>query len=132
MWDIGVDVVEVQRFRTLDYGENREFYNRIFTPREIEYCLSFKNPAQHFAATYAGKESVYKAINSQIDVGLHRIEIIRDQNAPKVNLIMEDCGGFEKINSPPQIKVSLSHTSSYAVAFALAVFEDSGQTRSFK
>jgi len=129
MWDIGVDVVEVQRFRALDYGENMEFYNRVFTPREIEYCLSFKNPAQHFAATYAGKESVYKAINSRIDIELHRIEIIRDRNAPKVNLMMEDCGGPERTNSPPQIKVSLSHTSSYAVAFALAVFEDPGQAR---
>ena len=132
MWDIGVDVVEVQRFRVLDYAENKEFYNRVFTPREIEYCLSFRNPAQHFAATYAGKESVYKAINNRIDIELHRIEIIRDRNAPKVNLMMEDCGGPERTNSLPQIKVSLSHTSFYAVAFALAVFEDPKQARAIK
>lgn len=124
MWDIGVDVVEVRRFRKLDYAKNKGFYNRIFTPREIEYCLSFKNAAQHFAATFAGKESVYKAINRRINIPPHQIEIVRDGNAPKVNLMTEEYGGSDKADPAPQIKVSLSHTSSYAVAFAVAVFEE--------
>jgi len=124
MWDIGVDVVEVQRFKMLDYAENKDFYNRMFTPREIEYCLSFKNPAQHFAATFAGKESVYKSVNSRIDIKLHQIEIIRDGNAPKVNLMVKDYGGSVRVDPPPKVKVSLSHTRSYAVAFALAIFEE--------
>ncbi|MDH5794923.1 MAG: holo-ACP synthase [Candidatus Bathyarchaeota archaeon] len=127
MWGIGVDIVEVHRFRALDYAKNKEFYNRIFTPREIKYCLSFKNPAQHFAATFAGKESVYKAINRRINIKPHRIEIVRDGKAPRVNLVMDGCGGSDKTNPSLQIKVTLSHTSSYAVAFALAVFEEPEQ-----
>ncbi len=124
MWDIGVDLVEVNRFRTLDYEKNKDFYNRVFTPLEIEYCLSYKNPAQHFAATFAGKESVYKAVNTHINIKLHQIEIIRDGNVPKAKFVLKDPYASHKGNPPPKVKVSLSHTSSYAVAFALAIFEE--------
>jgi holo-[acyl-carrier protein] synthase len=124
MWEVGVDMVEVQRFRTLDYSNHKNFYHRIFTPREIKYCLSFKNPAQHFAATFAGKEAVYKAINSRINIKPHQIEIMRDGNVPRVNLMTKSCEESEEANGQVKVKVSLSHTSSYAAAFALAMFEE--------
>jgi len=127
MWDIGVDVVEVQRFRRLDYPNHKRFYNRIFTPREIDYCLSFKNAAQHFAATFAGKESVFKAVNRHIRVKPREIEILRDGDAPQVNLVRGRVGMVDT-GSQVEVKVSLSHTQSYAIAFALARFEKAGQT----
>ncbi len=115
-WNIGVDVVEIARFEQLDYSSNKQFYTRVFTPKEIKYCLSFNSPAPHFAATFAGKEAVYKAVNRFCDVKLHRVEIIRDKDgAPKVNLSLsheEAC----TLN----VKVSLSHSLSHAVAFAVA------------
>ena len=126
MWEIGVDVVEVQRFRTLDYVKNKAFYDRVFTPQEIAYCLSFKSPAQHFAATFAGKESVYKAINGRINIKLPQIEIMREGGTPKVNLTTQEYHRSGKASLPLQVKVSLSHTSSYAVAFSLAFFEELG------
>lgn len=124
MWEIGVDIVEVQRFRTLDYLKNRAFYDRVFTPQEIAYCLSFKSPAQYFATTFAGKESVYKAISGRINIKLYQIEIVREGDVPRVNLIALDPYRSSKESLPLQVKVSLSHTSSYAVAFALALFEE--------
>ncbi len=57
MWDVGVDIVEVERFRRMSYSSHEQFYNRIFTSSEIEYCLSSKDSAQRFAATYAGAAS---------------------------------------------------------------------------
>ena len=116
-WNIGVDVVEIARFERLDYSNNRHFYMRVFTPREIKYCLSFNNPAPHFAANFAGKEAVYKAVNRFCDVKLHRIEILRDTDgAPKVNLHLS----HEEKTLPINVKVSLSHSLSHAVAFAVA------------
>jgi len=116
-WNIGVDVVEIARFERLDYSSNKQFYMRIFTPNEIKYCLSFNSPAPHFAANFAGKEAVYKAVNRFCDVKLHRIEILRDKDgAPKVNLHLS----HEEKTSPLNVKVSLSHSLSHAVAFAVA------------
>jgi len=124
MWEIGVDIVEVQRFNELDYPNHRNFYERTFTPQEIDYCLSFKQPAQHFAATFAGKEAVYKALSRHVNVKLREIEIVRNGGVPEVRLLTNENVNLEETVRRPEIKVSLSHTSSYAVAFALAVFKE--------
>jgi holo-[acyl-carrier protein] synthase len=116
-WNIGVDVVEIARFERLDYSKNKQFYKRVFSPREIEYCLSFNNPASHFAANFAGKEAVYKAVNSFCNVKFGGIEILRNRDgAPKVHL----CLSSEENVKPLDMKVSLSHSLSHAVAFAVA------------
>ena len=116
-WNIGVDIVEIARFARLTYQSNKQFYKRVFTPKEIEYCLSFSNSAPHFAVNFAGKEAVYKAVNRFCDVKLHDIEILRDKNgAPKVSL---NLNREEKV-IPLDVKVSLSHSLSHAIAFAVA------------
>jgi holo-[acyl-carrier protein] synthase len=115
-WNIGIDIVEIGRFQQLNYSKNKKFYSRIFTPNEIRYCLSFINPEQHFAANFAGKEAIYKAINMFCEINLNSIEILRNVNgAPIVNLHLES----EEKGECLQAKVSLSHSLSYAIAFAL-------------
>jgi holo-[acyl-carrier protein] synthase len=114
-WNIGVDMVEIARFQQLRYSSNKQFYKRVFTPKEIKYCMSFSNPAPHFAANFAGKEAIYKAVNKFCDIKLNTIEILRDENgAPEVNL------HIGKEVDTLHVKVSLSHSLSHAVAFAVA------------
>ena len=128
MLNIGVDIVEISKFKKMDYKSHRSFYDRFFTPREIEYCLSFKDPSRHFASTFAGKEAVYKALNKHVDVKLSEIEILRDENgAPQVNLKINDdkVKNMQRGNLSLEVKVSLSHTSSHAVAFAAVRFQES-------
>jgi holo-[acyl-carrier protein] synthase len=115
-WNIGVDIVEIARFQQLDYPSNKQFYTRVFTPNEIKYCLSFSNPAPHFAANFAGKEAVYKAVNIFCEVNLKNIEILRNENgSPIVKLHLRSEQKFDSL----QVKVSLSHSVSHAIAFAL-------------
>ena len=116
-WNIGVDMVEIARFQQLNYSSNKEFYTRVFTPKEIRYCLSFSNPAPHFAANFAGKEAVYKAVNMFCDVKLNTIEILRHKSgAPEVNLHLSHKEKTDTVH----VKVSLSHSLSHAIAFAVA------------
>jgi holo-[acyl-carrier protein] synthase len=116
-WNIGVDLVEIARFQQLGYKSNKDFYKRVFTPKEIKYCLSFSNPAPHFAANFAGKEAVYKAVNVFCDVKVHTIEILRDKTgAPEVNLHLSSKEQADTVH----VKVSLSHSLSHAIAFAVA------------
>jgi holo-[acyl-carrier protein] synthase len=124
MWEIGVDLVEVQRFSDHDYMSNKDFYKRIFTPREISYCLSFKQSAQHFAATFASKEAVYKALNRKMNITLNHIEIIRNGDVPEVNLLNTENRSPRGTEPLVKISISLSHTPKYAVAFAIAEFKD--------
>jgi len=125
VWSIGADIVDIQRFRRIDYKSHKEFYERLFTAREIEYCLSFKNSAEHFAATFAGKEAVYKALSNHININLRDIEIIRKNGVPQVNLTVKEWNRQKEERPKVNVKVSLSHSSSHAIAFAVATFQSS-------
>ena len=63
---IGIDIVEIERFRVKNYKKNKNFYEKIFAKSEIDYCLRFKDPYTHFAGKFALKESVIKSIQSNI------------------------------------------------------------------
>src|SRR5256885_13009180 len=58
---VGLDLIEIERIQgALErYGAFRE---RCFTDAERAYCDSRPNPAQHYAARFAGKEAVGKAL----------------------------------------------------------------------
>ena len=64
IFGIGVDIVDINRFKNMDYKNNKKFYQKIFLDSEIEYCLKFKNSEQHFAGKFAAKEAVKKAVLS--------------------------------------------------------------------
>ena len=117
---VGIDLVEIQRIKVaIDrYGER--FTNRVFTPWEIEYCLSKINPALSFAGRFAVKEAVFKAIGTGFAEGVKwkSVEVVNDRRGrPQVRLgrAIRNHTGNNKI------VISLSHTSNYAVASAILV-----------
>jgi holo-[acyl-carrier protein] synthase len=110
---IGTDIVEIERFRKLD--ANSPFYDRVFSEKEIAYCFKYSDPAPHFAATYAGKEAVVKATNSNCKATMDAIEILHTEDGAPYAVIHTKCNH--------DILVSLSHSSSHAVAVALAVHQ---------
>jgi holo-[acyl-carrier protein] synthase len=61
---LGVDLVEVDRVRSLleRYGE--AFRRRCFTDHEWEYAHRFKDPSVRLAARFAGKEAVMKSLGT--------------------------------------------------------------------
>lgn len=110
-FNIGIDVVEVKRFSSKIFSENKEFYKKIFTANEIDYCMKFSEPYTHFAGKFALKEAVIKALNQKID--FLEIETFHQNNSPCVKLI----------NFPNCISISsISHEKSIAIAVFLAEF----------
>ncbi len=59
---IGTDVIEVRRIKEAIERHGDRIVKRLFTPLEIEYCSSRKNPAMHYAGRFAAKESAFKAM----------------------------------------------------------------------
>ncbi len=58
---IGVDLIELHRIqKILDSSSQARFLERTFTPQELEYCLSKKNPVPSLAARFAAKEAFQK------------------------------------------------------------------------
>jgi holo-[acyl-carrier protein] synthase len=58
---VGVDLIEIERIRGA-LERYPAFRARCFTAAERAYCDSRPNPAQHYAARFAGKEAVGKAL----------------------------------------------------------------------
>jgi holo-[acyl-carrier protein] synthase len=110
IFGIGVDLVDVNKFIKKPYSENSSFYNKLFLPNEIKYCLKFKNPDQHFAGKFAVKESIKKSISSKIK--FHEIETFHKNSKPMVSLK----GKYSKKFS---INVSITHEKNLAMAFVI-------------
>jgi len=104
---IGIDIEEIDRFSRNKYEKKRSFYHKIFTQKEIDYCLSKSNPYQHFAVRFCAKEAVIKALNDS-NLDLLDIEIKIKNREPVLCLPMSRKG-----------IVSLSHTQKYAIAVVL-------------
>jgi holo-[acyl-carrier protein] synthase len=58
---VGLDVIEIERVRRA-LERYPGFRARCFTDAEQAYCDSRPNPAQHYAARFAAKEAVGKAL----------------------------------------------------------------------
>jgi holo-[acyl-carrier protein] synthase len=58
---VGLDVIEIRRVSGA-LQRYATFRERCFTEAERAYCDSRPNPAQHYAARFAGKEAVGKAL----------------------------------------------------------------------
>lgn len=114
----GTDIIEIDRIRkTIEDNKTREsFLERVYTPREIKYCESKKTQKyQHYAARFAAKEAVFKAISNQIkdkySITWKNIEVINnEQGRPAINLI-----GI-KLKNIEDMDLSISHCKQYAVA----------------
>jgi len=118
---VGTDIVAVDRIAALMRNRGAAFLERWFTVREIDYCSSKAVPSRHFAARFAAKEAVVKALPMAWDGPLpwRSIEVVNDpRGAPSVSLsgALLDAATRAGVG---EIKVSLSHCDDYAIAFAL-------------
>lgn len=115
---IGVDIVDVERMREAIENPDGKLAEKVFTENETSYCRSKKNPYQHFAARFAAKEAVSKAVKIGWS-GAFRwkdVEVVNDDSgAPSIVLYNE----MAKLLENSRVHLSLSHTQSTVVAFAV-------------
>lgn len=109
---IGTDLIEVQRIRDAIERQGDAFLKKIFCDEEIEYAQKSADPYQHYAARFAAKEAVFKAIGTKPYVAWKKIKIINDDNG-------KPCCEYLEEDFPYDILISLSHTKNYAVANAI-------------
>lgn len=66
---IGVDMVEIARMEKV-LGRRPNFAKRVFTDEERAYCDRMARPAKHYAARFAAREAVLKALGTGFSGGI--------------------------------------------------------------
>ena len=117
----GTDIIEIERVKASIEDTDRKFCERVYTEKEIEYCESKKmQKYQHYAARFAAKEAVFKAIsktlNGKYDITWKDIEVLNDENGrPYIKLSEQFANKIEDID------ISISHCKEYAIANVVVV-----------
>lgn len=112
----GTDIIEISRIKESIESTNKKFCERVYTEKEREYCESKKmQKYQHYAARFAAKEAVFKAIsktlNRKYDITWKDIEVLNDETGrPYIKLSEQFANKIEDID------ISISHCKEYAVA----------------
>ena len=117
---IGCDIISVQRIQTA-MERNERFADKLFTPAEIAYCQSKASPWQSYAARFAAKEAVMKALGTGWDGKVNWLDIeVRSDD--KGNPYIKLSGGARKLADEKgicNIQLSLSHEKENALAFVI-------------
>ena len=121
MIGIGVDLVEVDRMRTV-LARTPTMVERLFTAGERDYATAANDPTERFAARFAAKEAVMKALGVGLgSVDWHDIEVVRaDSGAPQLVIT----GRAQELATSAGISrwlLTLTHTTTMAEAIAVAL-----------
>jgi holo-[acyl-carrier protein] synthase len=118
---VGLDLIEIDRIaRTLERYPS--FRQRVFTEAEREYCDSRPNPPQHYAARFAGKEAVGKALGFGVARAFAWQDVeIAGRPKPDVRLSGRVAGWARRYEAGA---IDLSMTHSRELAAAVCVVRD--------
>ncbi len=119
----GTDIIEISRVEQSMINAGDKFAKEVFTKQEIDYCESKgKVKYQHYAARFAAKEAIFKAISNMLEskysITWQNIQILNDKNGrPYIDFI------DAKLEQIKSIDISLSHCKEYAVANVNILYE---------
>ena len=117
---IGVDAVDVGRFRTL-LERRPGVIDRLFTTSEYAYAAVSHDPAPRLAARFAAKEAVLKALGVGIGAADFRdVEVKRDENGAPLLELAGRAAALAAERGVARWHVSLTHTDTVAVASVVA------------
>ena len=115
---VGVDIEKNKRILDLIDKWGEPFLNRVFTEREIKYCLHKKDGGGSFTARFSAKEALFKALGSGLRDGFKwtDVETLNDEKGkPYLKLYnkVKDAVGENTAH------ISLSHTREESMAFVI-------------
>ena len=118
---IGVDHIEISRIKKTILRQKEKFLNKVFTEEEIEYCESRKNKYQHYAARFAAKEAVYKALNQTgtEGIGWKDIEVVNKTSGKPEIFLHNKTLRLSKKLKVSKIDLSISHSKDLVVCMVI-------------
>ena len=127
---VGIDSIEIDRFKHWHLYAQATL-ERVFSPQEIEYCLSVpKKSAERFAARFAAREALYKALSGfslQKSIPFltlcKNVSIEKSKNGNPQAIVNWQSIFDDNTNVSKKISVHLSLTHNKTTAIAMIVVE---------
>ena len=117
----GIDLIEVERFRSQKPEIRERFIARVCTEAERAYC---RENDQHLAGRFAAKEAAAKALGCGIgEVSWQEIEILNDDAGMPVLHLHGDAAERARQLGLTVWSVSITHLKEYAAATVAAMGE---------
>ncbi len=120
---LGTEIVECLRVGRMVEQHGEQFLARVYTAEEVCFCQSRRRATEHFAAFWAAKQAVLKALGAPWRRGMEWTDIeIQEGPAGEAAAVLR--GLVKELADGAQVgrvMLSLSHCRAYATATALAV-----------
>ena len=118
---VGVDLCDVARLRQA-LARTTGFAARVYTQDEQDYCSRARDPAERYAARFAAKEAVLKAMGVGIgSCPLRDIEVVRAPSGAPTVVLHGTAAALAGERGVIAWKVSMTHTKTMAEAVAIAL-----------
>lgn len=120
---VGLDIVSVERIRNIAGKWGSQFFQRVFTEEEREICEHNVDPILHYAARFAAKEAVMKALGFGLPKGVawKEIAIRKGGQGEPLAFLSGKALLIQRERNLSTIYLSLSHTDEIGMAIALAM-----------
>jgi holo-[acyl-carrier protein] synthase len=120
MFRCGIDLIEVERVRQSIVRHGERFLHRVFAPEEIDYCRALIHSGPHWAARFAAKEALFKAVSPGTLEALVWREIVVARHASGAPSLVFSGRTREKLQGW-RFALALSHTHELAIAQVVAL-----------
>ncbi len=121
---IGVDMLEIERMERL-IQRRPSVLTRVFTDEERAYCDARARPAEHYAARWAAREAVVKALGTGFAGGISfkDVSVVNGENGRPRAVLAGRALELAREQGVVEVAISISHTRDVAVANAVMVTE---------
>lgn len=118
---VGVDIVEIERVREVLQRQQDRFIRRVFTEAEQDYCRAHRDPVPHYAARFAAKEALFKALGTGWAKGVswRDAEVARASMGAPVLMLHGEAQKLSQSLGTRAAHLSLSHSRELAVAIVI-------------
>jgi len=123
IYGIGTDIIECARIARMIEEHGELFLRRVYTEAEITYCTQRRRCEEHFAARWAAKEAVLKALGTGWRRGIAWTDVEVAHHAsgrPRV-VLRGKLARIARRRGIYRIVLSISHCREYATATAIAL-----------
>ena len=116
----GTDICENKRIRHLHEKFGDRFLKKIYTKKELAYCMSRRDPIPHLTARFALKEAFIKSLNIENSRNLsYRQVSLMGNKGKKVIHVSGKLNEVLTQMDTEQIWFSISHAENYSTATVL-------------